>query len=644
MLVTVKTFNGHAINNGSNYVVAGININNLPGAKPLFIEQAKADSVDSGTFGVDVRNLPVEIRIANYANRDALASQLKTWFKRGTQGDLVVKIHEDGQDYRMPCRVVNLVQEQNHSLVWTAILQSGSTDWVAVTADTDTWTATGTGGTKAIAVAGNDETRLSLSITPTVAPVLGYPYQRLYRLSGANGFSLGKWPWCLTLDHAALVTGGKSLASGYDLRPVVDGVEVPRWVASPNTSSTKIWIVVDAGQYRSMTLQTPIASSGDIDEIVFAPTVANKIALDALPAQGIVYHGTEWFAYSAKNSATYQLTGTKRGLYGTAKQAHSASDVFVFLPHSIVLKYGDLTATTPDANNPNYDLEKPLFDLASSDNTKWAYTASTKFYDPARPSAPGSWRPILQRLGKVSKNYYYAQDAVSGTPAAGGKAACFKVGSKWKPEDAQAGWMLYCPGGFSKISIAGSKYRTTDRWPDGINGCQGSADGATWYQVFAEAKPVAALSWTAFTQSSVSVSSAYKFLFVGVDGKMAALANASASLEALTATAEFVTANFPAGSLLAETINANLDVIVENQTTGDRLRIKLPMLLNTSLALDGEAYTVQYDSANAYDAMALDDESRATWIRLQPGGNTLAISSADLGTLQIALSWKRRRL
>ena len=127
-------------------------------------------------------------------------------------------------------------------MTWTVILQTGMTAWISVSEETSSWSPTGTGGNKNITVGGNEETVLSLNATTTTAPTAGYIYQQLYQLVNVNGIAHGNRPWCLTLNTAALVTAGKMQADGDDLRVFVDNVEVNRWLANMNTTSTNIWI------------------------------------------------------------------------------------------------------------------------------------------------------------------------------------------------------------------------------------------------------------------------------------------------------------------------------------------------------------------------------------------------------------------
>jgi hypothetical protein len=51
-----------------------------------------------------------------------------------------------------------------------------------------------------------------------------------------------------------------------------------------------------------------------------------------------------------------------------------------------------------------------------------------------------------------------------------------------------------------------------------------------------------------------------------------------------------------------------------------------------------------YGKVPAHEAITLDDESRAVFIRLAAGSNTLKVTSDNVGTLSVALSWYKRRL
>ena len=163
MNITAKTWNGNTLND-ANYKAAVINPGSTPNANAIFIGETNADAVDAGIFSVDVRDVTVAISVENYANRDALIAQLRRWFKRGTKANLVATFGDDGADYQLQCRVVNLIRNADFPYLFYATLQSGQSAWVSVAAETDSWTLTGTSGTKMLTVGGKDETCLSLSL------------------------------------------------------------------------------------------------------------------------------------------------------------------------------------------------------------------------------------------------------------------------------------------------------------------------------------------------------------------------------------------------------------------------------------------------------------------------------------------------
>lgn len=640
--ITIKSFNAHALNDAS-YSATLMNASALPAATNAWVQNMQADAADSLGFTVGLRTPLLYISILNYGSRHALGEQLKAWMKRGTRGELAATFSDDGLDYLLNCAVVNIVQTQGDATRFVCQLESADTNWRAVTADTDSWVVTGTGGTKDITVLGGDDTRLSAVLVSTTGGTVGYDYQNIYRLPGVAGIDYGTRHWCLTIDSAALVTAGKLLATMFDYRIVINGKEVPRWIVNPNTAVTNIWFNAPIGRGESLTLQTAIAATGNITLMQFAISVANKLAIRRMPNSGMVYHGTEWIQYTGKDEVNCRLKTPQRGIYGTAKQAHVTGSAFIFLPATIIAKYGNAIATDPALDDPNYDDNKPTFDLANSDNTKAVYSASYKFYDDTRPSAPGSWSPVLTRLGDVSDTYSVKENAETGDAAIGGLLGSYLKNGAWETEVGKAGFSLYCAGGFSEITLVLRKYANAAARFPAKAGCQRSADGAVFYSVFNEAIPVLS-TWTTVTHTAVAVATTSKYLFVGLEGTITKLAGALAMLEGLTATVKYNSANLPTGVFLGETGNFTLDLTLTSAPTGDALYLDYPMALNTEFELDGEAFTVTNDGVNMSDAMRLDDEGRGIWIGLRPGTNTLTLTSPDAGTLTIALRWYRRRL
>ena len=236
-IITLKSFCGNVINDASFKSLMPNSRSSAPAAIPVFLEQANADSQFAGLFTVTAGT--VALRVMPLGNtRDALAEKLRRWFARGTYGALVGTFSDDGLDYSINCVVMSTPRPDPDYLGWWLIqIQTGDTDWVAVNYDTDSWTVTGTGGTKTITVSGTKSTRLYATFTATVLPTTGYLYQNMYQLLNVPGVNYGTIPWCLTINHAALVTAVKSQADGDDLRVFIGALEAKRWIDSPNTTS-----------------------------------------------------------------------------------------------------------------------------------------------------------------------------------------------------------------------------------------------------------------------------------------------------------------------------------------------------------------------------------------------------------------------
>lgn len=648
-MITVKTFNGVTLNNA--YQRAAIlNANALPEANITLIEEARADARLTDGYTVGGRSVAIGITITDYSARVATVSTLKTTFKRGARGTLVATL-EDGVDYQLDCAVQSLAQDRTFPNSWIAILVSGQSAWRAVTADTQSWTTiTGASATQAITVGGNDVTGLSATITAKGAPSVGATYQQLYQLTNAPGYAYGARPWCVNFNTKALVDTGKMLSTGYDLVVTVNGKIVNRWLSGMNTTSTNVWFNLDLKAGASLVLKTAIGSGGTITQIEFTPTANNKKALAALAKigkTGILIHGTEWIKYTGINAAKYLVTcdSASRGVYGTTLQAHNAGVSFLAQQNVIIVSYGDPTATDPTAVNADYDLTKPLFNLASSTNLSWVYTTADLFHADTTPGRLGGWTHAAVRKGKLSETYMITGRAASGNPALGMRAMTYLQGGTQRPDTVDLSWTFKSIGGISSLSMTGRSYRSGDKWIDETL-CEyaSSATKPTWFDLWTEATPGSSGSWSAWTHNSVSVNNA-PMVRLRCTGQYTDLAKYML-FEALTATVAFTEANLPAGSLLTSVSNYGLNITLSNYTTGESLLLELPMIMEKTIALDAEALTVKYDGNNAHDAMSLDDDARDVWIPLTPGSQTIKIASnlGTVGTLDAALSWYKRRL
>jgi hypothetical protein len=642
MLISIKTFNGHSINDGVNYKATGLTLGTIPQSNPVFISQMRADSVYSKAYTVDTRNIPVQIQIIDYANRYDLAAQLKHWMKPGTSGDLVITFTDENKDYFIPCVVQSCVLEKGG--YFTVVLQSGDSMWKAVDVSTDTWSITGTGSTKTVTNAGTENTKLAISLLPTGTPTVGYLYQNVYKLVNTTA-SYGVIPYCITMDTSGLVPT-KMQADGDDLRVLVNGVEVNRWIYGIGTATTKIWINISLKAGYVTKLRTAIASSGSISTL----DALIVLGYDKVPrAGGILCVGNEYFTYTGwKSVGTYiQYTGVKRAAYNTSMASHAINDIVSLVENAITVIYGNSAVSSPDSDDPDtYNLTKPCFDLSSSDNTKWVYTASTVFNSGNRT---GAFIPSVVSVARnlVTEYYKVTENAETGNVALG-----MQIGCTNKSETATVAWKLYHGGGIKTVSSTGKKYRNSATWlPTNTTqkaaGLQKSINGVNWYSVWDEATPTVLSTWQAWTHNSASTTTNGKYIRFILQSVIIPTPAVTKliDLEVLTCTVEFY--SYPSGSFVGEKSNYTIDLMLENETTTDIIYLKFQMLIVGSsfvpFIVDSENYAVTYNSLSAYKALKLDDDSKDVWLSLQPGSNTLKITATGLGTMDAALSWYQRR-
>ena len=636
---TVKTFNGFTLN-GSGYSAMWLNPRTLPAATLQFIEQAMNAPVYSETFSLAARNIALSVS-ARGANLYELNQALEAALAPGAHGELVVTL-DDGLDYALECTVQSLSPKDKHRGTWTVMLQSGDWLWRAVTPSTDSWAVSGTSGSKTITVDGAAETRLSLTLTPGSVGASGWAYQELYQLVNTPGVAFGRRMWCVVMDTAALVTAGKMRSDCADLRVVINDGEVKRWISDPNTDHSHLWFAVDLIAGYEIEVTTSVPSSGAVGELQLKSTGNNKTAIKAMPNSGFLVHGTEWFQYAGKDINKLKVGIVARGALGTPQAAHATGSKYRYLQNVIYLVYGNPAATDPAVDDSGYDDDKPLFDLAVSDNSAWSWTSTSGFEDDAHPNRPGGWTRTLKRSGDLSDHYAVEHNADSGDAVMGARMACWVKNGRVQNEAATLTWQFNSPGGISLVSAAGEKYRNSARWP-GKAALQRSPDGRSFVDAWNETLPVNVNTWTAFTRNAQAIAAGSRWVQFVLYGSLAALADAAALFEVQSCTVTFTAGTLPTGTRLGQVQNYMLDVKISNLTTGERIDLRYPMLIGKSLVVDGEEYGVTYDGLNAHGALILDNPGRDVWLSLAKGSNQLSIESASGGTLTIGLSWRKRR-
>lgn len=451
-------------------------------------------------------------------------------------------------------------------------------------------------------------------------------------------------------------------ADGNDIRVKVGGKWVSKWIYGINTSTTKIWIAQDLDAKITATLGTAIASSGAITEIYLQKTPANAIAFNALANSGELMIGTELFRYTGRNGTPpyWKLTGVTRGLNGTSMAAHAVGDTITATNHPpIWVYYGNLTISDPSSDYSNYDDNKPMFNLSSSNGSwDWDYF---KEYGKLRS---GAWSAALKQSANTkdpdNKTYYYSgtqHTSVSPSEVMGMAIYSWLSGNTWKPDNGTVTWTIYNPCGFTTLTASGLKYRDSTDWPV-LATFQKSTDGKTWSNVWnTEATPASAVTWTATSShSSVSLGGTYYYLRAILSGSVAgAIGHNSSLVEGNNAAIEWsdvtaVIANNPTVIFGAEQNNYNLGLAITNNTTGDEIEFDSGMQLNDTVEIDTANKTATITSSTTEKSENkigdLEFSSvRPQWLDLQAGANVIQFDDLDTtGTpnLTVNVYWHDR--
>jgi hypothetical protein len=496
-------------------------------------------------------------------------------------------------------------------------------------------------GTGTIRPLGNQSALPVITITPTASGAYyGFGYKRFIQIINNSLNALIEYPLNLTgagLDTAALVTAGKMLASGADLRIYVDGVEVKRWLQDMNTANTKIWINWTQPANTDMTLGDTIAATGAVGTITIQNAAANIALMPTIPTSGNVKIGSEIFVYTGvygvsqdgTNVLPLQLTGCTRAARQTSMGAHAIGDAIAFVTSDVWMFYG-FPAIAPYVTD---DTHKPIIKLTST-NTSWIYEEFVDLYG----NRTGGWAFSISGSGGTNVNtdgvYSVSENAASANP--------FQVMGA-RTED---GWIgngsiairydLFSPCGITTITATGKKYRSLTTWE--IVTLQKSTSGYTWETQWTEADPATDLVWEALdAHAAVALGATYNYIKLNMD-TVPTLPAHSGYHEIGDMTLGLDAAKVPTIVLASEASNFVLHTVMANAATGDIMALDLSMDLNLPLVINTKEKTVTgQDGTNQINALQ-GMPVRAEWFELLPAqDNVITITDAGVVTFLFEL-------
>jgi len=639
----VKTFDGHNINDGTNYRAYVTVMSGAYGLPALEPRLSRVGSDGRGPLvGGSTRpghQIALHIDILDYDNWETLYNQLMGWLDVTTPVQLVVTDSDGSSNQRyiecLPKRVAPWPDLGSELSYLISLQISGDLKWRSSSLSSDSWSITATGQTKVVTNDGTADAYPILTLEATSSTASGYAYKQWVPFrwradEGATGY-----PVELSdggLDTAALVTAGKAQYNGDDFRVEVDGVEVNRWFGSDihnfDTIATYVWVNLDFDADIAMTLKTAIASSGTVDTIEL-----NEVLTD-LPSVGTVVIDSEAFTYTSKSDVDKTLNNVTRAQKGTSMAAHSVDDDVYWIQNDIWYLYGNASATAPTID----DEKEPILNLGESTNIRWMFNDFGE-NDGLRSA---SW--TQSTLVGTPKFYTYDHGEI-GDPWE-------ETGIKIYPKHPHRGqWQIINPCGITAANFTNGEHKATkiSQWHyiGDAPGIYSSTNGNTWVMEYAISAPSSDDTWDSWAQNETlaagSIGVALR-LFTPQAPSVHTEESDTFHIEASDIAITLDSSNTPTPAFTpSEQNNYAFLPVIANNTTGESIELNINTGVNLEIEIDTYEKTVEDENGvNLYSGLTVLGDPRAEWLRLQPGSNTLQYDDAETGNVTMTIEWRER--
>jgi hypothetical protein len=636
MKLVIDTWRGVDINDGVNYIA------DFPDGTPLVSPTTP--------IGVDMLDLPstnvgrrhggptVSIFVQPQTDYRDKREELKDLFRteeKFTFYPLVV--HDEDDSDRVWSIEAAVLTGTPKDDAFIFVLAPKTFYWrSAVVGDTHEFTASAQEIEYTIPMIAPHKVRPTITLVPTNAKSGGYLYQRWVPLRNFSNTAQGIGPYDLgvSLDTAALITAGKIRSDGFDLRVLVNDVEVPRWFGNWNTADTKIWINLQAPNTYGLRYKTDIAAAGAVANIDMTETPANRERFKGWPASGVFVIGEELFFYTTKTDtpALMRISGITRAYRGTAMAAHTAAANGLNLQLTdIKLLYGN-----NDAADPEYsDEDKPTLDLDLSTNSSHVFTVFGDGTGKRKPQWVWTkYRGDSPDTGGYTGNYGEQADPFV---AMGHKVTSQDVGGTWMSDTVALRWEVTPAYKLTGISASGETYRNTEVSPSSriYTGYQNR-----WVSRFIADPPVLLDTWEPWSASIVGITDPVDVVNINFNGSIGGVEGAIAMHEIQEVTLTYDPATVPIPAMTPEVGIYVYDMLIENLTTGHKIAVKRAINVASpatgELVIDTENHTVLANNWNRTTAGITPYNSRE-WFLLDPGPNLIRVTDVGLNGVEVTL-------
>lgn len=623
MTITIQTWNGHNINDGTSY-----NSWIEEGAWRLPpVSVVTADREGRGPIVSNVDRLPHFFVIGTTIVGSSVATkrkQLRQWFDPTdeTPHQLVI-LGDSGKKQYIEAVCESHVAESSAGITFLTYLRvHDDTAWRTSTSITPSaWNiTTGAATTNGYTNSGEFDVYPTYTITPTSAKSGTNQYKRFFavhwKTDATNGYPIDIANG--SLDTRIASTNFDS-ATGNDIRIYTDGRSWNFWLSGINTASTKVWINLAFKKGQTATLETAL-STGSIE------TLDVNEDISGWNDQGIIQIDSEFFIYSSKNNSLKRFFIESRAAKGSTAASHSANANVLWIQHDVTMTYGTLTSAYAVD-----DTTKPVPDTTSSTNTSHVYSV----FGNDEGLRTASWKKGYEYIGYA--NNYTADHGADADPWS--EIGIFRnfVSIALNPY-----FYIYNPCGITNANFTnGEKYAETgiSQWNGQI---RSGVTGPNQVTETTIADPTTAATWQVWSQNeALATGSKYVSIYMldtqgggGTDMYM----------EASNVTLTLNSSNTPATTIGTEQGNYDLDATITNNTTGHAISVAFQMATSQSLTINTWAGTVTYDKdgTSQYDAVTRLGGPRTEWLPLVAGSNVLQFEDTGTAGLTIAISYEER--
>lgn len=233
--------------------------------------------------------------------------------------------------------------------------------------------------------------------------VVGQQYRRRMTLTNTQSRTLGPFPYEIALgDTAALVSAGKSQADGDDLRVILDGQDLTRFLRFWNSARSFAWVVIPGMDAKEvLTLDIVYGNANAINPPVWTDPDPNKPIVALNTSTATATGGSTTTLVRAAGLATneftgallYMVTGANAGL--ERRIISNTTTTFTTEAFPSAIASGDVYQARRSSNAQWWYAVQRINRETDYWRGRWyldspKYTPNVVSYE-----APGSWTPAL---------------------------------------------------------------------------------------------------------------------------------------------------------------------------------------------------------------------------------------------------------